>query len=908
MPPRRRRSNAGTDAETLSAVATAADDLAVKAGCRFDPERADFACQWMETYLRLYEGDQAGQVLTLLPCWRDFFRALYGWVRWSAEWECWVRRFTHASFWGAKKNGKALCLETEVPTPTGFRRFGDLDTGDELFDETGAVCRVTGRTEVWAERPCYEVEFSDGTKVTADAEHLWRVESFKAAYRPRLLTTRELAESVDVTNGRGEAWAKNHRVPVAGAVQTSEASLPIPPYTLGAWLGDGDSDCNRLTSEDDEVLAGVAADGFEVHKQTAYRGNAGRFRIGGGRSGLMPQLRSAGVLKSKHIPPAYLFASEGQRLDLLRGLMDTDGTVSKAGQCSFTATNPRLAADVRTLVASLGWKPSTRVKTARCQTGAEATAYEVQFWATADRPCFTIQRKLARLRPARAGRTRAMSRQVVAVRPVASVPVRCISVDSPSRMFLVTRSFVATHNSPMAAAHNLYLLCGDNEPGQKVYQAAANGEQARIAQMHAVNMVRQSPELNADCKINSQTLLVAHLPTNSQLMILTGDDSRGAKAKEGLNGSVTYDEMHVVNREIEERTSRAGISRKEPINASFSTAGDDPSSVGYQRAAYGRQVNSGERKDIHFLHVEYTAPEKVKEADIEDRLEDLGRMANPAWGKLVKPTEFRADWQRSKGSPREVARFKQYRLNLWVGSTNQWLDAAGWERGGAEFTLDDLAGRDCYAALDLSRTRDMTAFVLVFPEADGEGVTVWPMFWLPEQSARERDHLFPYRSWAKDGHLTLTAGGVVDYSQVKAEVRAAVREHRLNLLKWFYDPHYAEELTQQLAEGETMGGEVEEGIGGERVAFPQTITHMTGPAKEFERRVSAGLVRHPNNAVMTWQVGHCEAKTDLNQNVRPVKPHPSSGKSVDGVVAGVMCFAELMAQKESFYSPTVFTV
>lgn len=568
MPPRRRRrSNAGTDAETLAAVATAADERAVKAGCRFDPERADFACQWMETYLRLYEGDQAGQSLTLLPCWRDYFRALYGWVRWSAEWGCWVRRFTHASFWGAKKNGK----------------------------------------------------------------------------------------------------------------------------------------------------------------------------------------------------------------------------------------------------------------------------------------------------------------------------------------------------SPMAAAHNLYLLCGDNEPGQKVYQAAANGEQARIAQMHAVNMVRQSPELAADCKVNNQTLLIAHLPTNSQLMILTGDDSRGAKSKEGLNGSVTYDEMHVVNREIEERTSRAGISRKEPINASFSTAGDDPSSVGYQRAAYGRQVNSGERNDIHFLHVEYTAPEKVKESDIEERLEEFGRQANPAWGRLIKPTEFRADWERSKGSPREVARFKQYRLNLWVGSTNQWLDSAGWERGGRKYTLADLAGRDCFAALDLSRTRDMTAFVLVFPEDDGEGVTAWPMFWLPEDSARERDHLFPYRSWAAAGHLTLTKGGVVDYAQVKAEIRAAVRTHRLNLLKWFYDPHYAEEITQQLAEGETMGGETENGIGGERVSFPQTITHMTGPAKEFERRVSAGLVRHPNNAVMTWQVGHCEAKTDVNQNVRPVKPHPSSGKSVDGVVACVMCFAELLTQKESFYPATVFT-
>lgn len=561
----RRKSDAGTTAETRAMVRNAADERAVKAGCRFDPERAAFTCDWIEGYCRLYEGDKAGEPLILLPCWRDFFERLYGWVRYSEEWGEWIRRFTHASFWGAKKNGK----------------------------------------------------------------------------------------------------------------------------------------------------------------------------------------------------------------------------------------------------------------------------------------------------------------------------------------------------SPNCAANNLYLLCGDGEPGQKVYQAAKNGEQAKIAQMHAVMMTRQSPELFADCKINNTTLQITHLPTQSTLTILSGDDSRGAKAKEGLNGSVSYDEMHVVNREIEERTSRAGISRKEPINASFSTAGDDPSSVGYQRAKYGRQVNGGERDDIHFLHVEYMAPnDKPADSEIEKKLEVFGKAANPAWGTLVKPTEFRADWQRSKGNPREMARFKQYRLNLWVGSTNQWLDTSGWEKGGEDFTLADLAGRECYAALDLSRTRDMTAFVLVFPEDDD--VRLWPMFWLPEQTAMERDHLFPFRSWAAAGHLHLTPGGVVDYDRVKADIRAVVGDNGLTLLKWFFDPHYAEEITQRLAEGESIGSESVPGIGGERVQFPQTIMHFTGPAKEFERRVSSGRVKHPKNPVMTWQVGHCEAKTDYNQNTRPVKPSPHSGKSVDGVVGAVMGCAELLVERESqYYSPNL---
>lgn len=447
--------------------------------------------------------------------------------------------------------------------------------------------------------------------------------------------------------------------------------------------------------------------------------------------------------------------------------------------------------------------------------------------------------------------------------------------------------------SPMCAAHNLYLLCGDGEQGQKVYQAAVNGEQARIAQRHAVNMVRQSPELAADCKINNSTLEITHLPTNSILMILTGDDSRGAKAKEGLNGSVSYDEMHVVNREMEERTSRAGISRKEPINASFSTAGDDPSSVGFQRFQYGRQVNSGQRDDPHFLHVEYCAPDDATEADIDARLEEYGRAANPAWGEIVKPSEFRADWQRSKGNQREVARFLQYRLNRWVGSTNRWLDAAAWERAGRDYALADLAGRECYAGLDLSRTRDMSAFVMVFPwpEDGPEVLHVWPMLWLPEQTARERDHLFPLLTWANSGHLTLTPGGVVDYATVKADIRAAITQHNITVRALYYDPHYAEEITQQLAEGESLNGQRADGVVTERIIFKQSLMYFTGPAKETERRISAGLIHHPKNPVLSWQVGHCEAYSDRNNNVRPVKPSPHSGKSVDAVVSMVMAMA-----------------
>lgn len=434
--------------------------------------------------------------------------------------------------------------------------------------------------------------------------------------------------------------------------------------------------------------------------------------------------------------------------------------------------------------------------------------------------------------------------------------------------------------SPLAAAYNLFMLAGEGEPGQKVYMMAKDGTQARIAQNHAINMVAQSPALAGDCKVNKTTLQIVHEPSNSVLMVVTGDDKRGADSKHGYNGSVTIDEMHVVSRTMMDAVGRAGISRREPLQVSFSTAGTDPSSVGYERCKYGRQVNAGERDDPHFLHVEYSAPEGLKPSDIDKNLDKYGQMANPAWGNLIKPSEFRADWQASKAEgPRKVALFVQERLNAWVGSTHQWLDTAGWEKGRREFTLADMRGRPCVIGLDLSRTRDMTSAPFLFPweEDDSEAVRVWPQFWLPEDRARDLDHLFPFRSWAEAGHLKLTTGDVVDYERVEEDVVRAVEENELDVRGIYFDQWNAEEITQRLANRLCC----------ERVAVRQGYLTLSAPSKEFERRVQSGLIQHPGNLVLDWQVGHCEVKPDANQNIVPKKPDPKSGKTIDGVAAAV---------------------
>lgn len=455
--------------------------------------------------------------------------------------------------------------------------------------------------------------------------------------------------------------------------------------------------------------------------------------------------------------------------------------------------------------------------------------------------------------------------------------------------------------SPFLAAIGTYLLVADGEAGQKVYTAAKNGKQAKITQKHAFKMVEQSPALSprweGECRLHRGTMDIVHEPSESVMMILTGDDERGRAAQEGLNGSILVDEAHVFDWQMAETVERAGISRKQPLFLSVSTAGDDPSSWGYTRFRTGRQIARGERRNHpRYLHVEYCAPDGTTERDLDRNLDELGRAANPAWGVTVKPGEFRDDFNASRGNPREMAKFAQHRCNLWIGSVTRWLDQAGWARGERDYDLESLRGCECYVGIDLARRLDMAAVCLTFPWPDDgpEAVRLWPMFWFPLDVAQDQDKLFPFLSWAEDerNQLRLQPGNIINFNSIKNDLRRTVRDYELSVMGIYFDATYAEDFVQNLIEGEWgTTGEVEPGWGCEKNEVSQTMLALCRPSAEFERRVKSGNVVHPGNSVMSWQVGHCDVWRDNNNNVRPVKPDGASGKKIDGIVAAVMTFS-----------------
>jgi replicative DNA helicase len=323
---------------------------------------------------------------------------------------------------------------------------------------------VVAATDVMQDRPCYRVTFSDGTTVVADAEHQWLTQT-RAARRSssgeaQVRTTAQLAVTARCDTADGRA---NHSVRNAAPLQLPEADLPVPPYALGAWLGDGHSAGARITTADPEIIVHLEAEGIVVRPQrgigTAVGPTCPRLRRALLRSGPLPGLppehgtlqgllRGLGVLGDKHIPTRYLRSSEQQRRALLAGLMDTDGTVTVTGNLQFAVTSAKLARDVQELVVSLGHRCSVTTKRVPGRSEASSTCYTLN-WTTDER-VFRLHRKhQAHKERTRTTPTRTGQRWITAVTPVPSVPVRCVEVDNPDHLYLASRAMIPTHNSTL---------------------------------------------------------------------------------------------------------------------------------------------------------------------------------------------------------------------------------------------------------------------------------------------------------------------------------------------------------------------------------------------------------------------------------------------------------------------------
>lgn len=285
---------------------------------------------------------------------------------------------THMLFMGTTGSGKALRLDEPVLTPSGFRRMGDIKVGDLVIHQSGKPTEVLG-VYPQGSLPLYRISFADGRSMDVSGDHLWEVHhkhwtgkykegvSRAGAARPRVLTTEQIMETLSRNSG-------TFCIPLFSPDFSSPPSdsLPISPYLLGALLGDGSVRKKNLsfTSADKEIVAKVGADlaaygmklkQFNYHRSCMYViqcADGCDPQEDEGKAVLRQRLAELGLLgclsHQKFIPARYFEAPAVDRLELVRGLMDTDGTAGRIGSVSYSTSSPQLAEDVARLLRSLG--------------------------------------------------------------------------------------------------------------------------------------------------------------------------------------------------------------------------------------------------------------------------------------------------------------------------------------------------------------------------------------------------------------------------------------------------------------------------------------------------------------------------------------------------------------------------
>jgi phage terminase large subunit-like protein len=438
--------------------------------------------------------------------------------------------------------------------------------------------------------------------------------------------------------------------------------------------------------------------------------------------------------------------------------------------------------------------------------------------------------------------------------------------------------------SLLVAGIGLFLLEADSEPGAQVFTAATKRSQARIIHQQAVEIVQTSPVLRSRLMLHANNI---HNPRTFSKFEPLGRDS---KTEDGLNvHGALLDELHAhPNGRMFSVLDTATGARRQPLIVMITTAGNDPISFCKEMHDYTLSVLKGAVVDDRHFGAIYSL-------DAGDKWQDeaVWVKANPNLGVSKRLDDMRSKLARAAAMPSSLAEFQQKELNMWLSDGGGWLDYGFWRECEAVVDEDALAGRPCLGGLDLSSTRDLTAWVLIFPpvgrlkrgRANGDGG--WPLadrwvmvprFFVPEvtvarQVAARQGARVDYGVWVKGGSLIATPGRVLDLDMVYEQIERDAGKY--NILHVGYDPWNSTQIVNRLI---TLRGDKW------AVQVRQGFASLSEPSKLLERMISAGELAHGNNPVMNWMVSHVKKRTDTNQNIMPDKGGVDANK-VDGISA-----------------------
>lgn len=322
---------------------------------------------------------------------------------------------------------KGLDIETEIPTTKGFVKLKNITKKDIIYDGKGFPTKIKNISEIHY-NPCYKITFDTNDSVIADHEHRWEIDEYvsKGINKTSIYTTEELKVGM--------------KIPVVN-VEKEDIDLPIDPYILSCWLGDGSSQSGTITNMNEELWR-------EVEEKRGYtlgpdisQGSSGKAQTKT-LYGLRKKLRKLNLINNKHLPDIYLQASYNQKLDLLRGFMDTDGYWNKTRSRAVVITTKEWQAQaIHNLVNSLGWK-STIIKAKTRGFGKkDIPCFHVVF-NPLENPFLTRNQDII-IKSSYFSKYR----YIKSIEHIPSIPTKCIEVKSSEHTYLFSRSYIKTHNT-----------------------------------------------------------------------------------------------------------------------------------------------------------------------------------------------------------------------------------------------------------------------------------------------------------------------------------------------------------------------------------------------------------------------------------------------------------------------------
>lgn len=411
----------------------------------------------------------------------------------------------------------AIMTSMKIPTLRGMVTMADIREGDFVFGPNGKPVKVIGKSTVFKDRELYKVTTDDGASLVVDGEHLWTVRLDRKVKNWRDYTTEDLWLRQEgwvvrvMPKGKQKFFkgkSTDFRAPMLPsvlAVEYKEKKLPIDPYVLGVWLGDGSKNNGVITCHDDDAIYTRA----EIEKRGyATTDQATRFTFGVLK--LKVQLRDLGVLCDKHIPRSYLEASSQQRRDLLKGLMDTDGNISKKGQCFFAQSNKKFIEQAAELVRSLGIKASILESEAKIGDKSYGPSWKLSFYAN---NVFTLPRKECRTLK----NERRFGRYIQIQKLIETGDTQCIKVDREDGLFLAGDGYICTHNTKSEFGSFMFPAWFLGKyPEKKVMQASNTGELAVSFGRKVRNLVMsdQYAEVFPDVKLRQDSKAAGRWATN----------------------------------------------------------------------------------------------------------------------------------------------------------------------------------------------------------------------------------------------------------------------------------------------------------------------------------------------------------------------------------------------------------